>query len=149
MQLKQKIHAVCLQVVNKKIEALQNTLQELGEGALSDGKSSAGDKHETARAMMQLEQEKISRQLDELLIQKAALQKIDITLISTQITKGSLVKTNKGYLFLSIALGKLMVDSVGIIVLSPQSPLGLKLMGLQAKSSVEINTVTYLIEEVF
>ncbi|HXD94609.1 MAG TPA: hypothetical protein VNX01_15495 [Bacteroidia bacterium] len=148
MQLKQKIHAACLQVVNKKIEALQNTLQELGEGALSDGKSSAGDKHETARAMMQLEQEKISRQLDEVLAQKSVLQKIDATLTSTQITKGSLVKTNKGYLFLSIALGKLMVDSIDIIVLSPQSPLGLKLMSLAAKSSVEINTVTYLIEEV-
>ena len=149
MQLKQKIHAACLQVVNKKIQALQNTLQELGEGALNDGKSSAGDKHETARAMMQLEQEKISKQLDELIMQKTALQKIDATQKSTKITKGSLVKTNKGYLFLSVALGKLSVDGVDIIVLSPQSPLGLKLMGLQVKSSVEINKVIYQVEEVF
>lgn len=149
MQLKQKIHAACLQVVNKKIQTLQNTLQELGEGAISDGKSSAGDKHETARAMMQLEQEKISKQLDELIAQKNILQKIDATLTSTQITKGSVVKTNKGHLFLSVALGKLTVDGIDIIVLSLQSPLGLKLMGLPAKSSVEINSVTYLIEEVF
>lgn len=148
MQLKEKIHAACFKLVAEKIQILQNTLQELGEGAISDGKSSAGDKHETARAMMQLEQEKISRQLDELLIQKTALQKIDIALKSTQITKGSLVKTNKGYLFLSVPLGKLLVDGVEIIVLSPQSPLGLKLIGLQAKSSVEINKVTYLVEEV-
>jgi len=148
MQLKQKTHAACLQVVNKKIQVLQNNLQELGEGALSDGKSSAGDKHETARAMMQLEQEKISKQLDELIIQKTILQKIDATLKSTQIIKGSLVKTNKGYLFLSVALGKLIVDDIDVIILSPQSPLGLKLMGLQAKSSVEINKVTYLVEEV-
>jgi hypothetical protein len=148
MQLKQKTHTACLQVVNEKIQALQNTLRELGEGALSDGKSSAGDKHETARAMMQLEQEKISKQLDELIIQKTVLQKIDATLKSTQITKGSLVKTNKGYLFLSVALGRLTVDGVDIVVLSPQSPLGLKLMGLQAKSSVEINKVTYQVEEV-
>jgi hypothetical protein len=148
MQLKQKIHAACLNVVDKKIQALQNTLQELGEGALSDGKSSAGDKHETARAMMQLEQEKISKQLDELIAQKTVLQKIDATLKSAQITKGSLIKTNKGYLFLSIALGKIMVNGIEIIILSPQSPLGLKLMGLQVKSSVDINAVTYLIEEV-
>src|SRR6185437_16534394 len=104
MQLKEKIHAACLDVLNKKVQTLQSTLQELGEGALSDGKSSTGDKHETARAMMQLEQEKISKQLDELLAQKTILQKIDAALKSTQITKGSLVKTNKGYLFLSVAL---------------------------------------------
>ncbi|HTA62567.1 MAG TPA: hypothetical protein VK835_08925 [Bacteroidia bacterium] len=148
MQLKEKIYAACLNLVDKKIQALQNTLQDLAEGAVSDGKSSAGDKHETARAMMQLEQEKISRQLDELLKQKTVLQSIDATLKATQIAKGSLVKTNKGYLFLSIALGKLMVDGADVIVLSPQSPLGIKLMGLQAKSSVDINAVTYLVEEV-
>jgi hypothetical protein len=148
MQLKEKIHTACLTLVAEKIQALQNTLQELGEGAISDGKSSAGDKHETARAMMQLEQEKISKQLDELLLQKTALQKIDAILKSAQITRGSLVKTNKGYLFLSVPLGKLTVDSIDIIVLSPQSPLGLKLMGLQAKSSVEINKVIYVVKEV-
>lgn len=148
MQLKQKIHAASIQIVNRKIQALQNTLQELGEGAISDGKSSAGDKHETARAMMQLEQEKISKQLDELIAQKTVLQKIDATLKSTQITKGSLVKTNKGYLFISVALGKLSVEGTDVIILSPQSPLGLKLMGLQAKLSAQVNAVTYTIEEV-
>ncbi len=148
MQLKQKLYVACLQILNNKIQALQNTLNELGEGAISDGKSSAGDKHETARAMMQLEQEKISRQLDEVLTQKTILQKIDSIVKSAQITKGSLVKTNRGYLYLSIALGKINVEGVDIIVLSPQSPLGLKLMGLKAKSSVEINAVTYNIMEV-
>jgi hypothetical protein len=98
--------------------------------------------------MMQLEQEKISKQLDEVLVQKAMLQKIDIAVTTEQITKGSLIKTNKGYLFLSIALGKINVEGIDIIVLSPQSPLGLKLMGLTAKSSVAINAITYIIEDV-
>ncbi|HKC67728.1 MAG TPA: hypothetical protein VKG26_05825 [Bacteroidia bacterium] len=149
MELKEKVYDACLQIVNKKIQALQNTLHELGEGALNDGKSSAGDKHETARAMMQLEQEKISKQLDELLAQKSFLQKTDITLKSMHITKGSLIKTNKGYLFLSIALGKIIIDGIDVIILSPQSPLGIKLIGLQSQSSVEVNKIVYMIEEVF
>lgn len=148
MQLKEKVHAACLQLIDTKIQALQSTLQELGEGALNDSKSSAGDKHETARAMMQLEQEKISKQLDELLNQKGTLQKIDTTLKSAQIVKGSLVKTNKGYLFLSVALGRLLVDGVTIMAISPQSPLGLKLVGLQVKNATEINKVTYTVEEI-
>ena len=149
MQLKQKVYTACLQLLNNKIQVLQNTLHELEEGAISDGKNSAGDKHETARAMMQLEQEKISKQLDEVLSQKAVLLKIDCTIKSEQISKGSLIKTNKGYLFLSIALGKINVEGVDVIILSPQSPLGLKLMGLKEKSSVTINSTTYIIEEVF
>jgi hypothetical protein len=149
MQLKQSVYNTCLQLLNNKIQTLQNTLHELSEGAISDGKSSAGDKHETARAMMQLEQEKISKQLDEVLAQKTILQKNDRTITLEQITKGSLIKTNKGYLFLSIALGKINVEGVDVIVLSPQSPLGIKLMGLKVKSSVSINAVTYIIEEVF
>ena len=147
MQLKQSIYTACIQLVDTKIQTLQKTLQELSEGAESDSKSSAGDKHETARAMMQLEQEKISRQIDEVLKQKALLQKIDIHANPAQVTNGSLVKTNKGYLFLSIALGKLLVDGIDVIVLSPQSPLGFKLMGLSADMSVEINGVIYVIEE--
>ena len=65
------------------------------------------------------------------------------------ITKGSLIKTNKGYLFLSIALGKIIIDGIDVIILSPQSPLGIKLIGLQSQSSVEINKIVYMIEEVF
>ena len=148
MSLKQKVYAACLQLLNNKIQTLQNTLNELGEGAISEGKSSAGDKHETARAMMQLEQEKISKQLDEVFVQKETLQKIDITIKLEQVTRGSLIKTNKGYLFLSIALGKINAGGIDVIVLSPQSPLGLKLMGLKEKSSVTVNATTYIIEEV-
>ena len=147
MQFKEKVFATCLQLLDTKIQALQNTLQELAEGAISDGKSSAGDKHETARAMMKLEQEKISKQLTEVLAQKTILEKIDYTVKSTQIIKGSLIKTNKGYLFLSVALGKINIEGMDVIILSPQSPLGLKLMGLTAKSTVEINTTTYRVEE--
>ena len=148
MDLKQSVYNGCLQLLNTKIHALQNTLQELAEGAISDGKSSAGDKHETARAMMQLEQEKISRQLDEVLAQKAVLEKIDCTIKSTQIIKGSLIKTNKGYLFLSVALGKINIVGIDVIILSPQSPLGSKLLGLPIQSVVEINATIYKIEEV-
>jgi hypothetical protein len=146
MPLKQNIYTACLQALETKVAVLQNTFRELGEGAENDSKSSAGDKYETARSMIQIEQEKISRQLDDLLKQKAVLQKIDIQTKSTQIIKGSLVKSNKGYLFLSIPLGKLSVDDTDVIVLSSQSPLGIRLMGLTANTSVEINGTVYVVE---
>jgi archaellum component FlaC len=43
-------------LIDKKIDALQNRFDDLNNDLASDHKSSAGDKHETGRAMIQLEQ---------------------------------------------------------------------------------------------
>jgi transcription elongation GreA/GreB family factor len=143
---KQKVYDACLLALEEKVALLKNILTGLEEGAESDSKSSAGDKHETSRAMMQLEQEKISRQLQELLGQKLVLEKINPAAGASQIKPGSLVKTNNGYLFLSIALGKIRVDGVSIVAISPASPLGAKLQGLAAGQSIEVNGTLYKIE---
>lgn len=148
MILKEAVYKACIQLLNDRIQEMQNTLDELSDGAKNDMKSSAGDKHETARAMMQLEQEKIGKQLNEALKQKAVLDKIDITQQSKQIIKGSLVKTKNMYLFIAVALGKFTVNKIDVVVLSPESPLGLKLMGLKKGDIAEINSVKYLIESV-
>ncbi len=149
MTFKQKIHAHCLGVLNSKILELENILKELDASAASDTKSSAGDKHETARAMVQIEQENTGKQLQELMEQKNILEQIDPALVSSQITKGSLVKTDKNLLYLSMGMGKINVDGKTIMVLSPQSPLGMKLMGLKAGNTAVINGVKYVVEAVF
>ena len=149
MTLKQKIYAHCLQLVTDRILELENILKELDASAASDTKSSAGDKHETARAMIQIEQETIGKQLNDALEQKALLEKIDANQNSSQIIKGSLVKTNKGYLFLIIAIGKIMVDENTVMVISPQSPLGVKLMGLKANETAVVNEMKYVVEIVY
>lgn len=148
MSLKQKVYTQCVQLLNAKIHSLKNILHELSESAKNDTKSSAGDKHETARAMIQIEQETIGKQLNEALEQKSLLEKIDLDFLSPQIVKGSLIRTNKGYLFLSIAFGKITVDGIVAIAISPQSPLGIKLMGLIKNDSTEINSVKYFIESI-
>ncbi|HWY10073.1 MAG TPA: hypothetical protein VN026_02050 [Bacteroidia bacterium] len=149
MALKQKINTYCLLILNKKIEELNLALNTATESANNETKSSAGDKHETSRAMMQIEQEKLGKQLKELLGQKSELEKIDVSKISNQITKGTLIKTDKGYLFLSIGLGKILVDAETVFVVSPQSPLGLKLIGLKENDVAEMNGVKYFIEQLY
>ena len=149
MLLKQKIYAHCVQLLNDKISSLKNILEELTESVKSDTKSSAGDKHETARAMVQIEQETIGKQLNEAMEQKSLLEKINPAINSSQIVRGSLVETNKGYLFLSIAFGKIIVDNKTIVAISPQSPLGIKLMGLKINDSTDINGMNYFIENIY
>ncbi|MEP7169012.1 MAG: hypothetical protein ABI855_06530 [Bacteroidota bacterium] len=145
---KQNVYDCCMKQLDDKIEMLKTALHELKEGAENDSKSSAGDKHETARAMMQLEHEKISRQHDETYRQKNELEKIVTQTVSEKIIKGSLIKANDNYFYLSIALGKINVHGVPVIVLSSQSPLGQKMAGLKKGDSVDMNGIHYVIEEV-
>lgn len=125
---------------------LQKVLADLKESGANETKSTAGDKHETALAMLQIEQANSRTQLQEVLNQQAALEKINPELSANTILNGSLIKTNRGYLFISVALGRAVIDDVAVIALSPQSPLGQKLMGLKARATVEINNTVYLIE---
>ena len=148
MNFKQKIHVRCLQLLNEKINYLQQTLKDLTASAANEGKSTAGDKHETALAMLQIEQENTSRQLKTALDQKDTLERIDPAAKTSQVGAGSVIKTNNGYLFLSVPLGKIVVDDTTVIALSPQSPLGKNLAGLKTNSITVMNGVRYMIEYV-
>lgn len=123
-------------------------ISALTEDAQNDAKGSAGDKHETALSMMHIEQEKLNHKLKEILDQKAILDKIDASANHTKIALGSLVKANSMFLFLSAALPKITIDNKTIIAVSPQSPLGSKLMGNEVGFEFEINTTKFKIESV-
>lgn len=148
MTFKQKIHANYLQLVQDRIDVFKDMIVALTEDSKNDAKGSAGDKHETALSMMHIEQEKLNIKLKEVLVQKAILDKIDPSTIAKTIIVGSLVKANGIYLYLSVALPKIAVDGINVIALSPQSPLGNKLMGNEVGFSFEINTTNYKIEEI-
>ncbi len=148
MTFKQKAHQHFQQLVQDRIDVFRDMIVALTEDSKNDAKGSAGDKHETALSMMHIEQEKLNHKLKEVLAQKAVLDKIDSTTMAKTIILGSLVKANGIYLYLSAALPKIAVDGINIIALSPQSPLGNKLMGNEVGFTFEINGTKYLIENI-
>ncbi|MFE3870830.1 hypothetical protein ACFX5F_06295 [Flavobacterium sp. ZS1P70] len=148
MTFKQKIHQYYLQLVQDRIDIFKDMIVALTEDSKNDAKGSAGDKHETALSMMHIEQEKLNTKLREVLAQKAVLDKIDAANVSKNIIVGSLIRANGIYLYLSVALPKITVDEISIIALSPQSPLGNKLLGNEVGFTFEINSTKYLIEEI-
>ena len=127
---------------------LQQTLADLKESGSNETKSTAGDKHETALAMLQIEQANNRGQLQEVLEQRLALINIKPDIITKKVLLGSYVKTNKGNFYISVALGKLIIDGETVMAISPQSPLGAKLMGCCVHYTVTINTHTYLVESI-
>ena len=129
MTFKQKTHQYYQQLVQDREDAFRDMITALTEDSKNDAKGSAGDKHETALSMMHIEQEKLNRKLREVLDQKIVLDKIDASTTAETIIVGSLVKANGIFLYLSVALPKITIDGINVIALSPQSPLGNKLMG--------------------
>ena len=148
MLSKSKVYSSCINLVTDKIAASKRAFKEITEEAKTDSKSSAGDKHETSRALMQIEQEKISRQLQNIIDQKKQLEKINIDQQSEKIISGSLILTNQGCFFLSVGIGKIMVNDTPVFVLSPSSPLGAKLTGLKKGDSTTINGTNYIIVQI-
>jgi hypothetical protein len=139
------VHIAYITLLHNKIKVLNNELAALLSDAENETKSSAGDKHETAISLLQLQQEKISFQLNDAHIQLQALQKINPETIANTVAVGSLVLTNKGYLYISLALGKITIDDAPIMAVSPQSPIGIALKGHSTNSKVMCNGMEFII----
>ena len=146
--MKQKIHQQYLQLVQDKIDVFQDMISSLTEDSKNDAKGSAGDKHETALSMMHIEQEKLTHKLKESIQQKSILDKIDTSQIHNKVAVGSLVKTNNLTVYISVALPKITFETQNIFAISPQSPLGIQLMGKQTGFQFEMNGTKYLIEKI-
>ena len=100
----------------------------------SDTKSSAGDKFETGREMMQREMDKLSALVDNTLNSIAKLDRLTDLSAAAVISEGSLVVTDQETYYISIGYGKL--DSVYAI--SIESPLGVELKGKRVAECIEM-----------
>ncbi len=146
VELKKKLYHTCLQELENKVRSVQQVLADLHTSAANETKSTAGDKHETALAMLQIEQENKRQQLRVLQEQQAILNRIEVNNIPQQVGLGSLVKTSTIWFYISIALGKTTIDGQMIYVISAASPLAKLLLGKQPGESVSFQQSTYQIE---
>ncbi|MCG2616890.1 hypothetical protein LZZ85_21515 [Terrimonas sp. NA20] len=148
MTFKEKVYLRFRELLQNKIDLLQQNLDSLFQSAQNETKRTAGDKHETALAMLQIEQENLRRQMHEAKIQQTLLQKINPAAAFNKIAPGALVKTSQGHFFISLALGKISEEDIEVVSLSVQSPLGSKLNGLQAGDELLLNGRKYLVETI-
>ncbi len=137
--LKITLHTLCQQQVNMRIDTAKEAMEAAQAAANTEGKSSAGDKYETGRAMMQLERDQHARLLAEAHKLQQVLDGIDPRLQHDQVRLGSLVKTSNGNYYIAISLGKLELDKIVYMAISPITPLGSVLMGLKAGEFATFN----------
>ncbi len=136
---KVRVYSRCQQIIEEKIQSLQRQLDSFQSAANNETKSSAGDKYETGRAMMQLEKDKVAQQMTEVLKLRKVLDGINPQKKHDQVQLGSLVQTDKGYYFISVSLGKIDVDGDAVFCLSPVAPFGKRIIGEKAKGNFDFN----------
>ncbi len=136
MQLKTLLLAHCQQYVSQRLDTVTSALEAIRQAINEETKSSVGDKHETGRAMLQLEQEKLSVQLAEAQQLEQVLGRIQLEGLPTTIGEGSLVLTGQGNYFIAISAGKVELEGRLYYLVSLASPIGAALAGRKAGDEV-------------
>lgn len=143
--IKKALHQRCLTLAEERIVSLQHILKEAQQAANNETKSSAGDKHETGRAMAQLETEKLTSQLSEALNIKQNLAQINPNLTNNTVVLGSVVYTNKGNFYMAASIGKVAVENEVFFAISPASPIGKLLLTKKEKEIFSLNGNEYTV----
>ena len=110
------MYKVCLEKTEETIAAISKALKSIEEARNNETKSSAGDKYETGRAMMQIEEDNNSRQLIQAVQLKTQLQKIVLNKKPVKVELGSIVTTNRSAYFISIGLGEIEFETQSWII---------------------------------
>ena len=135
LTLKKVLFQQCEDFVNTRLQTIQTIIFSHQKALSSETKSSAGDKHETGRAMLQLEMEKAGQQLAAVKQMQQTLAKISTLSSSANIALGSVIKASSAYYFLSISAGKLKDKETEYFAISTSSPIGKLLVWKKAEDS--------------
>ena len=147
-KLKQQLYTLCLDYVQKRMDAAQHAINEAQKASQDDTKSSAGDKYETGREMMQQETDRNMAQLNEANKLKVALNKINISSVTNKADVGSLVVTDNGNFYIAISAGMLTVNDDKYFAVSPVSPIGMMLRGQKEGGEFKLNDKIYHVKQV-
>ncbi len=135
-RIKPLLLEACEAHVQSRWEHIQKRINAI-VGSLSEAtKSSAGDKHETSRAMLQLDREHLGNQLKEIEKMQSMLQRIDVDTTSTKARLGSLVLTEKASYFISVSIGAITIEGATYFCLSSSAPLGQMLLGKEEGQTI-------------
>lgn len=146
--IKEKLYLLCHDYIASRVAVIKQNAAEAQEAANDDTKSSAGDKFEVGREMMQQEVELNLARLGDMYKLKVALENVNPSLKSESIQPGSLVITSGASYYISIGAGKLSLDGTTYYAISPEAPVATQMIGKQAGDTFELNGKKITIEKV-
>lgn len=146
MNLKQQLYTLCYEYITTRIRNAEELITDAREAAANETKSSAGDKYETGREMMQQEVDMNLRRVAEAKGQLQTLEQVDPLKPTATVMPGSIVITNAGNYYIAISAGKLEIGENNYMAISITSPIGVAMRGLKAGDRFRFNNRDYMIE---
>jgi len=147
-ELKKELYNLCISYVQERIDTAMLAIKATQQAANEETKSSAGDKYETGRAMMQQDADRNQAQLNEANKLMTALNRIVVNANFKTVEAGSLVITNNGKFYIAISAGTLVVNGESFFAVSPASPIGVKLKEQAIGNEFSLNGKSYLVEDI-
>lgn len=147
-KLKEKIQQEVKQKISDKINICESKMKSLYESKTADTKSSAGDKFETSRAMIQIEESQVQKQYKEAK-DMAAMHVQNLRIITEAVIDlNSLVVANQMIFYISVSLGKLTLEDTTIFCISEKAPIAKRLIGKRIGEHIQLNDQDLEIKEV-
>ncbi|WP_299681704.1 3-oxoacyl-ACP synthase [uncultured Dokdonia sp.] len=147
--LKEALFKHCQSQLAVRRAAVDNILKNVALSLKEETKSSAGDKHETGRAMLQLERENAGKQLAEIEKLEAILQRVSTAISSGPVHLGSAVMTSQHNYFISIPAGQITVDGTLFFAIGATSPIGQRLLSKEEGDEIRFRESVFTITSVF
>ncbi|MEO6000855.1 MAG: hypothetical protein ABIN89_28670 [Chitinophagaceae bacterium] len=149
LAFKNKLKQLCHSIIEQRITTTKTAIEEAQQTANLEGKSSAGDKYETSRAMGHLEKDMQSRQLAAHLKEMASLHSVNIEPIYETPSTGAFIQCTHISFFIACGLGKQMLEGNPVIFLSPYAPLAKSLSLKKKGDSIDFSGIQNIIIDVF
>lgn len=146
--LKSELYQLCLNFITQRIETAETALQQAQEASNDDTKSSAGDKFETTREMMQQDIARNKNLLFDGQQNLLLLKSLESVPLTDTVRNGSLVFTSKGIFYVAISAGQLKLNDKIVFAISAASPIGQLLSGKKVGDTFSFNNNSYTIESV-
>jgi len=147
--IKEKIYKACEAYLQERIERIETAMAGLESDLENETKSSAGDKYETGREMINLEINKLAEQLQQFKNLKNTLNVAKKRTNTSSAQLGTVVKTNMANYFIAIPADRIIVDGDEYFVIGANSPIAQLLLHKKAGEKITFNGKTATILEVF
>lgn len=132
---------------NRVVEHAKQRMDEAQESANEYGQPQ--DRYDSYRTQMLSKRDMFAKQYCKAVEERNVLDRIDLNEVNKEVSFGSVVFTGDQKLFISISLGKIILDGEEFFAISPLVPLYKVLEGLQKGDSFEFNGKKRLIEDQF
>ena len=147
--LKGKLREYCINTLEERLMTVELLITRAQQSANEEGKSSAGDKYETSRAMGHLEKEMYQQQAASIRSEILSARSVEADKQFSQVVRGALIIADDLFIFICVGIGKKKIDNIEVLFISQDAPLFKLLQNKKVHDAFMINKRSVLISAIW